>query len=479
MHIPRTQSWPYETLSEAHHRHPVLDLLVGVFATLVCTAFAWMTRFWGDLAFRIMLYMACTVFVALRFGRLAWIFSALLSMLAYDYYFDIPRFSLWVGNWPNLVVFASMLAIAQVVSGLVHRLRVQTQLAQAQAKEASTLYAMSKELTRERTPEGISQAASAFLRREFSLPVDVILGGDREGQDESTCMPLQGTQEVMGYIHFAPEKVGEAWFPLLQACATPIAQALERAKLSLEMDRARVEAEAERSRSAFLSGVSHDLRTPLSAISAASTLLSQDGECMTSVERHELAVLIADETSRLDHLVENILEITRLDRSDTEISQEWQPLEGVVGSTLTHLEARMGPVPVRVDLPHNLPLVNIDGALLEQLLVNLLENALRYAAGSEIVLAAEIKAEAVWVEVRDGGPGIPESLRERIFQKFYRAPGSRNDGGIGLGLAICRAIIRAHKGRLWVEESPGGGAAFRFTLPLEHSPSIFTDRIPS
>jgi two-component system sensor histidine kinase KdpD len=179
----------------------------------------------------------------------------------------------------------------------------------------------------------------------------------------------------------------------------------------------------------------------------------------------------------LNHLVENILEITRLDRSDTEVSREWQPLEGVVGSTLTHLEAHRGPLPVRVNLPSDLPLVNIDGALLEQLFVNLLENALKYAPGSEVLLSAELRAEEVVVEVRDGGPGVPEGLRKLIFEKFYRPPENQKDGGIGLGLAICKAIVRAHEGRLWVEEAPGGGAAFRFTLPVARGPQIFADGI--
>jgi two-component system sensor histidine kinase KdpD len=245
------------------------------------------------------------------------------------------------------------------------------------------------------------------------------------------------------------------------------------------MERAQVEAEAERSRSTLLSGVSHDLRTPLSAINAASALLSQDGELMAPAERRELTDLITDESSRLNHLVENILEITRLDRNESEVSREWQPLEGVVGSTLTHLEMQRGPVPVLVKLPANLPLVNIDGALVEQLFVNLLENALKYAPGSEVLLSADLRDDEVMVEVRDGGPGVPETLREHIFDKFYRSPGSQKDGGIGLGLAICRAIVRAHEGRIWVEEAPGGGAAFRFTLPVARGPQIFADGLPS
>jgi two-component system sensor histidine kinase KdpD len=426
-----------------------------------------------------MLYMACTVVVALRFGRPAWVLSVALSMVAYDYFFESPLFSIRVANWPNLLVFGSMLAIAQVVSSLVYRLRVQTDLAQARAQEASTLYALSRELARERTPETIVHAAASFFQRELKLAVAVGIGDAPSHTMNEVRIPIQGTYEVLGYLRMASGALQEPWVPMLASCAVPIAQALERSRLSLEMERARVEAEAERSRSALLSGVSHDLRTPLSAIGTAAALLSQDGELMSPTERRELSDLISVETFRLNHLVENILEITRLDRPDTEIVREWQPLEGVVGSTLTHLEAQRGPVPVIVNLPSELPLVNIDGALVEQLFVNLLENALKHAPGSDVMLSAESWPAEVMVEVRDRGPGVPEAARERVFEKFYQTPGSRGDGGIGLGLAICKAIVRAHGGRLWVEEAPGGGAAFRFTLPVVQAPAFFPDGMPA
>jgi two-component system sensor histidine kinase KdpD len=448
-------------------------------ATALCTLLAWLTRDWGDLAFHIMLYMACTVVVALRFGRPAWVLSVALSMVAYDYFFESPVLSLRVANWPNLIVFGSMLAIAQLVSSLVYRLRIQTNLAEARAREASTLYALSRELSKERTPEGIVREATSFLGRELDLPVVIELGDAQALPDPAMQIPLQGTHGILGRISMASEPAFEAWLPVLRSCAVPIAQALERARLALSMERAQVEAEAERSRSTLLSGVSHDLRTPLSAIGAASALLSQDGELMSPAERRELTDLITEEAFRLNHLVENILEITRLDRNESEVSREWQPLEGVVGSTLTHLEMHRGPVPVRVKLPANLPLVNIDGALVEQLFVNLLENALKYAPGTEVLLSAELRDDGVMVEVRDGGPGVPAALREHIFEKFYRPPESQKDGGIGLGLAICRAIVRAHEGRIWVEEAPGGGAAFRFTLPVARGPQLFADGLPS
>ena len=479
MPAPHSPPWPTVELTSKSRDRAWRDLLAGFTAMALCTLLAWYTRHWGGLDFHIMLFMACTVVVALHFSRLAWVLSLALAMVAYDYFFESPAFSMRVANWPNLLVFASMLGIAQVVSGLVYRLRIQTNLAQARAQEASTLYALSRELSRERTPEGILREAVSFLGRELELPVVATLGNVPSPPVGANQVPILGTHEVLGYLVLATEPPREIWAPVLQACAVPIAQALERSRLSLEMERARVETEAERSRSTLLSGVSHDLRTPLSAISAASALLSQDGELMTPAERRELTDLITGETSRLDHLVENILQITRLDRCDTEIACEWQPLEGVVGSTLIHLEALRGPLPVRVKLPANLPLVHIDGALVEQLFVNLLENALKYAPGSEVVLSAEHYSDEVVIEVRDGGGGIPESLRERIFDKFYQAPGSRRDGGIGLGLAICKAIVLAHEGRLWVEEATGGGAAFRFTLPVAKAPHLPADGVPA
>ena len=185
----------------------------------------------------------------------------------------------------------------------------------------------------------------------------------------------------------------------------------------------------------------------------------------------DLTELIVGESSRLDHLVGNLLDMMRLESGALTPNLELQPLEEVVGTVLNRLEPRLGPI--TTDLPDDLPLVPLDSVLVEQLLTNLLENAFRHGAGHPVRLRAEALADALQVEVSDAGAGVPEALRERIFEKFYRPAGSIADGGVGLGLAICQAIVRVHGGRIWTEEAAGGGAAFRFTLPLS-SPGLET-----
>ncbi len=180
--------------------------------------------------------------------------------------------------------------------------------------------------------------------------------------------------------------------------------------------------------------------------------------------------MIHDESERLSQLLANLLDLTRLESGAIRVQKEWHPLDEVVGGALRRAEAGHGPLRAELDLPEALTLVSVDGPLLEQLLINLLVNARRHAPEGPVRLRAWTSAEALELEVADRGPGIPEAFRERIFDKFFRLPGRPQDGGVGLGLAICEAIARAHGGRIWAEAREGGGAAFRVTLPLEGPP---------
>jgi two-component system sensor histidine kinase KdpD len=259
---------------------------------------------------------------------------------------------------------------------------------------------------------------------------------------------------------------------MLETFASQTALAVERARLAEEAEQARVQMETERLRSSLLSSVSHDFRTPLAAITgAASSLLEDDGEPLAPATHRELAQSIYDEAERLNRLVRNLLDMTKLQAGAVTVNKEWQPLEEVVGAALTRLEKLLGDHPVSTELPVDLPLVPIDGVLIEQAMVNLLENAVKYTPPRALIeISAWRDAGAVVVEVADHGPGLPPGEEQRIFDKFYRAPTVGSTTGVGLGLTICRAIIEAHGGRIWAENRPGGGAAFRFTLPVEGQP---------
>jgi len=219
-------------------------------------------------------------------------------------------------------------------------------------------------------------------------------------------------------------------------------------------------------RGTLLSAVSHDLRTPLAVITGSASTLLQTNPGLDEAMRRDLMTTILEEAERLNRLIRNLLDMTRLDSGVIRVKKEWLPLEEVVGAALQRLDAQLTGRALEVSLPPDLPLVSCDPVLIEQTLINLLENAAKYGAGSIDVLATPTPEE-VTVEVSDRGPGIPEGQEARIFEKFQRVVPESSATGVGLGLAICRAIIFAHGGRIWVQNRDGGGASFRFTLPID------------
>jgi two-component system, OmpR family, sensor histidine kinase KdpD len=236
---------------------------------------------------------------------------------------------------------------------------------------------------------------------------------------------------------------------------------------------AELRARTEEMRSSLLSAVSHDLRTPLAAITGAATTLREAHGDISDAQRAELADTICEEAERLERFVVNLLEMTRLQAGTLEVKREWVPLEELVGSALTRLEARLEGRPVHAPLPADLPLISVDPVLLEQVFFNLLENAAKHTPpGTPVEISARASRGQLVVEVSDRGPGIPPGAESLVFDKFYRAaPGGTR--GAGLGLAVCRGIVQAHGGTITAENRPEGGATFRLTLPLQgEAPSV-------
>ena len=235
-------------------------------------------------------------------------------------------------------------------------------------------------------------------------------------------------------------------------------------------------ARVEEMRSALLSAVSHDLRTPLAAITGAATTLREEGNALTAAQKQDLLGAICQEAERLEQLVGNLLDMTRLASGTLAVKREWIPIEELVGSALTRLENRLDGRPVRTDLPANLPLVSVDPVLTEQVFVNLIENALKYTPpGSPLEISARAEQGNIFLDVADRGPGLPDGREGRIFEKFFRGehPGV---SGAGLGLAICRGIVEAHGGKVSARNREGGGALFRIRLPSPpRVPSVPSD----
>jgi len=493
---------------------------LGVVGVGLSTGVAWLMFPYFGLANLIMVYLMGVVLVATRYGRGPSVLASVLSVAAFDLFFVPPYLSFAVSDIQYLLTFAVMLLVALTISGLAVRTKQQAELARHQERRTAVLYALSRELATHRGVATLTQLAVQHVREVFDSQAAIFMAdlnkhlvlqrgeqlffefdpkeagvaqwvfehGERAGLGSDTLpgasalyLPLVGSKGPIGVLAVRPTLATRfldmEQLHLLEVLANQIALALERARLAEEAQQAHVSVETERMRNAILSSVSHDLRTPLATITGAASGLLEEKDQLGPTARHELAKSIYNEAHRLDRLVRNLLDMMRLESGAVQLQKEWHPFEEIVGAALTRLESRLNGHQVRTNFQPDLPLVLLDGVLMEQVLINLLENALKYAPPSTAIeLSATGSGHELVFEVSDRGPGIPAGDERRIFDKFYRA-GPAREGGVGLGLTICRGIIEAHGGRIWVEKRPGGGAVFRFTLPIEQpQPTIEAEK---
>ena len=458
----------------------------------------------------VMLFLAAAAWVAFKFGTGPAILASILAVLSFDYFFIPPYHTFAVADAQYLVTFAVMLAISLVISGLASRLRSQVENTRKRERRTSALYELGKQLSSlygdvflvgaagKKIGEMLSAEVAIYLRRPagnpelafgqnsniakhaVSLPVAqwVIEHEQLAGAGTDTLpnaialfLPIVGSQGTQGAIAVRVSDSARLLEPdqrrFLEACASHLALALERDKLAIEAAEARVQAEAEQVRSSLLSSVSHDLKTPLAAIAgASSSLLEVDS--LDELTRRQLLETVAEEAARLNRLLENILQMSKLDAGAARPTMQWHVLEEIVGSALHRTSLQLVNHPVTVRLPSDLPLLFMDGLLMEQVFVNLFENAARYTpAGTEISIDAAVDGRSLRIAVSDHGPGLQPGIEERIFDKFFRAAPTVDAGrSSGLGLAICRAIVTAHGGSITAANRPGGGAVFVIRLPL-------------
>jgi two-component system sensor histidine kinase KdpD len=517
----------------------LLDIIIGVDHLLpVKRSLPWAQYVWGALAIAlctevsrimfpfpffeldnvVMIYMLGIVVVAIRYGRGPAILSSALAVVAINIFF-VPRYLATVpAGTQNLITFASMLIVAVIISGLAVRTKQQAEVAHQREQRAAALYSMSGELASTVDVDDLIRVAVEHIGDVFNCQSLILLpnqkdhllivgdeqlvnemdldsqriaewaldnrqmaglGSPQNPESDTLYVPLIASRGAVGVLCMRPEERGYSLnseqLHLLQTFANQTALAIERTRMAEEAQQAQVDVEAERLRNALLSSVSHDLRTPLTAISgAASTLL--DSQSLDSATRQELAQSIYDEADRLNRLVRNLLDMTRLEAGTVQVHKEWQLIDEVIGVALARLEKPLAGRPVQTDLPPDLPPAPFDAALIEQVLINLLENALKYTPpGTPIDITAHAVGPEMVVAVGDRGPGLAPGDQERIFEKFYRAKHYRaeaagNERGTGLGLTICRGIIQAHGGRIWAENRPDGGALFQFSLPLGEPP---------
>jgi two-component system sensor histidine kinase KdpD len=488
------------------------DYAQALLLVLVCTLIAAAMYPFFAPANLIMLYLVGIVIVSSRNGRGPSIMASILSVLAFDFFYIPPHLTFAVSDTQYIVTFAVMLLVGLTISSMTVRIRRQAESAREREQRSSRLYEMSRDFAsnsevetlveiaiqhieavfetqtlvflladdKSLRPHGSEEARNKLTDRELGAASWAYQHGQEAGFGTATLpaatglyLPLltpKGKVGVLGmYYRNAKYLPSPEQMHLLEIFSNQTALAIERASLTEETEQARIQIETERLRNALLSSVSHDLRTPLAAITGAASGLLQR-EVALDANGRELAEIAYEEAERLNRLLGNLLEMTRIESGTVQVNKEWQPLEEVIGSTLLRLEGPLAQRSLKTKLPDDLPLVPIDTVLIEQVLVNLLENALKYTPPeSPIDLSAWLEEEQVIVELADRGAGIKLGDEERIFDKFYRQRPTVASG-VGLGLTICRAIVEAHGGRIWAANRSDGGAAFRFTLPLDGEP---------
>ena len=497
--------WPtanWEKLSRPIQKRKAAPWLFALGCVAATTVVAIAIEPYATFEDEAMIYLLGDTLAALYFDTKTSLATAVGSILACDFFFVPPRMEFAWTDARKLLTFLAMLVVAAVISKLSERLRHQAQAATRAAGATKTLYELHVALTGGEDPRQMAAVTRRRLQRLFGGEVSILLRspqgkletaraeltaaeltlaeqafGDRDfssgslGIGYATWLPVIGIREplaVIGLKLAAPFEQDSEQGLLLSACARELGTALERTQLAKVAQRAQVDAETERMRSSLVSAVSHDLKTPLASIVASgTTLLEHEGTLDAGVSRSLLSTIVR-EGERLGSLLQNLLSVSRLESPTIELRRTPEALEDIVAVALSRLDDALASRHVDVDLPSELPYVLIEPALIEQVLLNLLENALRHTPPSaNIEVSAYADQGVVKVQVSDDGPGIPEAEREKVFEKFIRGSRAvRGDGGVGLGLTICRAVVRAHGGKIAVFERAGGGTLVEFTLPI-------------
>lgn len=484
----------------------------AVLVVAIAAALGELASLYLDLTEIAMILLLGIVVVASRWGQGPAILASGLSVVLFDLCFVPPYLTFDVADVRYLLTFVAMFVVGVVVSTLTARARDAAVASARRERRMSALYALGRDLSSARTPAEIAEAAARHVEEALEGKVLVLLP-DANGRFEplagrgtlaafdshegeiarwvlehqapggfatehepgalGTYVPLRAgptRHGVLGILS-ADERLlrdPERWQLLAAACDL-VGLALERVRLAREAEQAELRARAEEMRNALLSSVSHDLRTPLAAVTGASSALLDIA--LPEETRRELVLTIHDEMERLNRRVGNLLDMGRLQGGELLLRRDWCSVDEIVGSALRRMEHRLAGREIATRFAAEMPLVRVDETLLETVVVNLVENALKYTPPlSPVEIAGEATAEAVLLRVADRGPGLSPGMEERIFEKFVRAPEAGTREGAGLGLAICRGIVEGHGGRILARNREGGGALFEISLPREAPP---------
>lgn len=483
-----------------------------VLACALTTALAWLLHRWLDPVNTVMLFLLTVALVASRLGRGPAVLAAILNVAAFDFCFVPPRWSLAVTDVQYLLTLGVMLAVALIIGHLAEGLRRQARQAEARTRQTRSLYELARAMGSSLTAEHVEELAQAFVQVHFQARACLLVPDDAHGlrritpgaeppdatllaaalsvdqsgharasshlgldEQRHMLLPLHGATRHRGVLVISTP-LSQAphlpdILPVSDALASLVAAAIERIHFVDVAQATQLQMSAERLRGSILSALSHDIRTPLTALYGTADALALVRPLPD--EAQELAASVREQAMRLHQMVVKLLDMARLHAGHVSLKREWQPLEEVVGASIQSLGSALGAHRITVQLAQEMPLVFIDAVLFERVLGNLLENAAKYSpGGSTIAIDGRMEGLRWTLSVGNEGTGFPPDKLQRVFDLFERGTHESNVPGVGLGLAICRAIVEAHEGRIEALNRPGGGAEVRISLPCGEPPAI-------
>ena len=486
-------------------------------ACLLTTLLAWPLLYRIDLANIVMLFLLYVVLVAVQLGRGPAVLAAVLGVASFDVFFVEPRFSFAVSDVQYLLTFAVMLGVGLLIGQLTASLRFSASISASRERRAQALFELTRDLSAALQAIQVVELGEAAVQRSFGGQARVLLtdandqltlasdlpasidasiadwafhNGQRAGLATTTLpshawhyVPLQAPMRIRGVLALQPAQPRWLLIPeqvqQLETLARQIAIAIERVHYVEVAQAAVVQMESESLRNALLAAISHDVRTPLTALVGLAESLERSAPPLASSQA-ATAHAINQEARQLNALVTNLLDMARLQSGQVNLRRDWESVEELVGSAIRAAQHALGHAVVRTDVPADLPLVEFDAALMERVLVNLLENAAKYGgvAGPQaqpILLSARVTPTTLVMRVRDHGPGLPpgsQGQEQTLFDKFTRGKTESATPGVGLGLAICKAVVEAHRGSITAAQALGGGAEFTLILPRQPPPEL-------
>ncbi|NIO43182.1 MAG: DUF4118 domain-containing protein [Burkholderiales bacterium] len=448
-----------------------------------------------------LVFLTTVLVVAARWGLAPSIYASVLSFLVFNFLFTPPFYTFRVSEEGDIATLVFFLAVAALTGNLAARMRTEMSKNQVALGRISNLYQFSRRMASAASAEEVLQAFVDHLSGTFECAVVVLLPdesgkptaqatsrgrwqpdthdaqeaarawarGTGSGQTPSWLfLPLATARRQVGLVGLALAHLGDDPLEQVRTLCDQAALAVERTALVTDLEEARVVSETERLRSALLSSVSHDLRTPLSSIIGSATSLIEYGQSLTAENQRELLQTVFDEAERLNRYIQNLLDMTRLGQGGLKLCRDWVDLNDVVSGARERLHSELAGIELHIHVAPEVALMYVHGAFIEQALVNMLDNAARFSQpGGRIDIEAWVQGERVLIDVVDQGPGIPETDRDKVFDMFYSVQQrDRRLQGAGLGLAICRGLIGAHGGEVSALPGPGGiGTRMRIILP--------------